>query len=452
MKLFPATIMGRTLAVMLAGIAVVVGILLSQLYLERQASLIGIGGWSVITRIAGVVQVMEQTPSSDRAGQLDGYQGRGFRVTWSAQSPLKDRRLKWQGRLIRDALENELGQIQPGGLRIGVGEWVSRRTMNAPPGMGQMMSNRPDTPRTAMIISWRLRDGTWLNFSTPPAPHPTVLSSRLYWLAGLGLVVVVLVSVWAVFRATQPLLLFARAAERLGMDFNAQPMAETGPREVVRAAKAFNVMQRRLQAFVNNRTQMLAAISHDLRTPITRLKLRAEFVGDDEQREKMLSDLDEMEAMIAATLKFARDDVMGEPAVSLDLAALVRDCVGTDDVRCILPDQLMYTGRPIALKRLLNNLLGNAKRYANTIEVELTTTADRVILSVRDNGPGIDEEMLDRVFEPFVRGEASRSRDTGGVGLGLASVRTIAQAHGGEVKLSNRDGGGLEARLTLPRG
>lgn len=476
MKPWPASIMGRTVAVLLLGLVLVAGIMAAQLFWERQTLLTGIGGWHVVTRITGVVKAVEETPAAGRPGVLRGVQGVGFRVTWSEDSVLQERHLRWQGRIIRDALETQLGPIARGDLRIGVGDLPSRPMMpdmESPgqvPGQGQGMGHMEgrmdrmrhpysDFPRQAMIISLRLSDGTWLNFATPPAPHQSLWSSRMFWVGALGLVVVVVVSIWAVRRATQPLNLFARAAERLGRDFNAPPLAEAGPREVRRAAKAFNRMQRRLQAFVQNRTHMLAAISHDLRTPITRLKLRAEFVDDAEQREKMLADLDEMEAMIAATLQFARDDVMGEPAQALDLAQLVRDCAEDGGVTCLLPDSLPFTGRPVGLKRLVNNLLGNAKRYADTVEIELSVADDptngsdagEVILSVRDDGPGIPEEMLARVFDPFVRVEGSRSRETGGVGLGLAAVKTIAQAHGGEVLLLNRESGGLEARVILPR-
>lgn len=456
MRLYPATIMGRTIGVMLAGIALVAGILLAQLYWERQALLTSIGGWHVVTRIASVVQVMEETPAPTRLQTISAYLGPRFRISWSAESPLLDRRLQWQDRLIRDALVSQLGPIEAGDLRIGMGEFKVLHSMRPMPGMmpgmmKNMMHGEDAFPRSAMIISKRLTDGTWLSFATPPAPRPALWGSNFFWLGALGLLIVVTVSVWAVRRATQPLNLFAHAAERLGTDFNAQPVEEDGPREVLRAAKAFNLMQKRLQAFVRNRTHMLAAISHDLRTPITRLKLRAEFVVDDEQREKMLSDLDDMEAMISATLQFARDDVMGEPLVELDLAALVRECAAADRVRCMLPETLPYVGRLIGLKRLVDNLLGNAKRYADSVEVELSVTANAIVLSVRDDGPGISEDMLDRVFEPFVRVEGSRSRETGGVGLGLAAVRSIAQAHGGDVELINREGGGLEVRVTLPK-
>jgi len=452
MRLYPVTIMGRTLTVMLVGIALVAGILLAQLYWERQALLTDIGGWHVVTRITGVVQKIEKTPAALRSSVLRTYQGPGFRIAWSPQSPLVTSPLRWSKRLIRQALIRQLGTISREDVRIGMGELGGRHTLQSSDRRGRMMHGQEGFARRAIIVSIRLTDGTWLSFTTPLAPRQDVLGLRFFWLGALGLLIVVVVSVVAVRRATAPLQMFARAAERLGTDFNAQPVAETGPREVSRAAKAFNLMQQRLQAFVKNRTQMLAAISHDLRTPITRLKLRAEFMDDDEQRQKMLDDLDEMESMIAATLQFAHDDVIGEPVTNLDFATLVRDCARLDNVNCTLPDELILAGRPLALKRLVNNLLGNALRYATTVNVELFATDDTITLSIFDDGPGIAEDMLERVFEPFVRGEGSRSRETGGVGLGLASVRTIAQAHGGDVVLTNRDSGGLEARLTLPKG
>ncbi len=271
----------------------------------------------------------------------------------------------------------------------------------------------------------------------------------------MALVVTVL-SVWAVRRSTAPLALFAWAAERLGRDVNAPDLPEDGPREVHRAAKAFNDMQRRLRRMISDRTQMLAAISHDLRTPITRLRLRAEFVDDAEQRAKMLGDLEEMEAMIAATLAFARDDGTDEPRKILDLAVLVQSaCHDAVDVgREVVytgTARAAYSGRPLALKRVLANLIDNAVRYGGRARVALEVSAERFVISVEDDGPGIPESELERVFAPFYRLDASRSRDTGGTGLGLAVVRSIVRGHGGDVLLSNRAEGGLRVTVSLPR-
>jgi signal transduction histidine kinase len=223
------------------------------------------------------------------------------------------------------------------------------------------------------------------------------------------------------------------------------------------AARAFNRMQARLETFVRDRTQMLAAISHDLRTPITRMRLRAEMMSEGDQQRRMLADLDEIQAMIEATLSFARDDAVAEPPKRFDLAALVQTVAdeaedGGGQVEVRSPPRAPFLGRPLALKRALANLIGNALRYGTQARVTLEEAADHWSIIVDDDGPGVPEAELERVFEPFYRLETSRSRDTGGVGLGLAVVRSIVTRHGGRVVLANRAGGGLRATVTLPKG
>jgi signal transduction histidine kinase len=254
----------------------------------------------------------------------------------------------------------------------------------------------------------------------------------------------------------------AEAAERLGRDVNAPPLPESGPSEVATAAHAFNTMAERIRRFVGDRTQMLAAIGHDLRTPITRLRLRAEFMEDDEQRRKMLADLDEMEAMVTATLAFARDDAAAEPTVPVDIAALCRTVLDeAADAHPDLAEAIGYQGperltapaRPVALKRAIANLVGNALTYGSAARLTLSPpeAPGRMLrLVIEDDGPGIPPEQLEAVFQPFRRLEASRNRETGGTGLGLPIARNIFRAHGGDVVLRNRPGGGLSVVATLP--
>jgi signal transduction histidine kinase len=242
---------------------------------------------------------------------------------------------------------------------------------------------------------------------------------------------------------------------------NAPPLPETGPAELATAAAAFNTMAARIRRFVDDRTFLLTAIGHDLRTPITRLRLRAEFMEDDDQRARMLSDLDELETMVSATLAFGRDATSSEPAVPVDLAALVNTVLTeAGDARPDLPaaavgyagpDRFTITARPVALKRALTNLVTNALNYGGTAKVSLTPPQDgQVVLHVDDDGPGIPPEDLERVFLPFQRLEPSRNRETGGMGLGLPITRNIARAHGGDATLQNRARGGLRATLILP--
>jgi signal transduction histidine kinase len=314
-------------------------------------------------------------------------------------------------------------------------------------------------------VSLRLPEGPWLNLRVRlPRPRPwhseTFLAAFLVMtIAAAGL------TLWAVRRLTRPVRDLAEAAERLGRDVNAPPLPEEGPSEVATAARAFNTMAGRIRRFVGDRTQMLAAIGHDLRTPITRLRLRAEFLEDEEQRRRMLADLDEMEAMIAATLAFARDEAAAEPAVPLDLAALCRtvldeaaDARGPDAAGRVSyagPERLVVAqGRPVALKRAVANLVSNALSYGGAARLRLsppdTARGQGVRLLVEDDGPGIPPAELEAVFQPFRRLEASRNRETGGVGLGLPIARNILRAHGGDVVLRNRTNGGLAAEATLP--
>ncbi|MBO1080351.1 ATP-binding protein [Roseomonas haemaphysalidis] len=312
-----------------------------------------------------------------------------------------------------------------------------------------------------LVVAMRLPDGPWLNLwltVPPPRPwHSETFLVAFMLMTGAALALIL----WATRRLVRPVSALSRAAERLGRDVNAPPLPESGPSEVVTAARAFNTMAERIRRFVGDRTQMLAAIGHDLRTPITRLRLRAEFMDDDEQRRKMLSDLDEMEAMVNATLAFARDDSATEPSVAVDLAALCRTVLDeAADARPDLPqdaiayegpDRQRIRGRPIALKRALANLVANALNYAGNARVVLQAPVHGVLtLKVEDDGDGIPEESLEAVFQPFRRLEASRNRETGGTGLGLPIARNILRAHGGDVVLRNRPEGGLRAVATLP--
>ncbi|EHH68993.1 ATP-binding protein [Gluconobacter morbifer] len=296
-----------------------------------------------------------------------------------------------------------------------------------------------------------------------PLGSPTFLSAfMLMSLAGSALIV------WATRRMIAPVTTLANAAEALGRDVNTAALPETGPSEIRRAAIAFNTMATHIRRFVTDRTLMLTAIGHDLRTPITRLKLRAEFIDDDNLRDKILADLDEMEAMVAATLAFGRDSASNEPVVSLDLRALLQTIVDeAAESRPDMAENLFYESpavpvriraRSVALKRALNNLILNALKYGGSAQVTLlpapaasarNKNTPYVRIIIEDNGPGLPPDELERVFEPFVRVETSRNRETGGTGLGLSIARTILRGQGGDVRLENRPEGGLRVLVTL---
>ncbi|MBV8577474.1 MAG: HAMP domain-containing protein, partial [Acetobacteraceae bacterium] len=280
-----------------------------------------------------------------------------------------------------------------------------------------------------MVIGMRLPDDAWLNVSAE-LPPIRIWHSRTFLAAFLLMTATAAVLiVWAVRRLTAPVRTLAAAAEALGRDVNAPPLPERGPEEIATAAAAFNTMAARIRRFVQDRTELFTAIGHDLRTPITRLKLRAEFMEDDEQRRKMLADLQELETMVSATLAFGRDSKSTEPVSALDLAELLRTVLdeaqdARPEVAALLayegPSHLTVRARPLALKRAFANLVGNAVNYGGGARVRLVPPQEGTVrVEIEDDGPGIPPSELERIFEPFHRVESSRNRETGGVGLGL---------------------------------
>jgi signal transduction histidine kinase len=318
----------------------------------------------------------------------------------------------------------------------------------------------PETRREFTALE--MPDGTWLVISSD-LPGPDALQGTEFLIAFvLMTVLAAAMTIWAVRRLTAPVRTLAAAAEALGRDVNAPPLPEDGPSEIAAAAAAFNTMAGRIRRFVDDRTLLLTAIGHDLRTPITRMRLRAEFMEDDEQRAKMLRDLDEMEAMVSATIAFGRIASPNEPVSPIDLAELLRTVLDeAGDAAPEIADKLAYDGpdhwtvrvRPQAFKRALTNLVGNAIKYGDSAFVRLVLPnrpGGNLRIEVADRGPGIPPEDMERVMQPFQRLETSRNRETGGVGLGLPIARDIARAHGGDLTLANRPEGGARVTLTLP--
>ncbi len=301
-----------------------------------------------------------------------------------------------------------------------------------------------------------LKDGTWLNAAFAKTAYGSVWTSQSTVSLAITAAVLTLIAVLVAHRVSRPMRRLAFAAEAFGRGEEVKPLPEEGPIDIRRTAEAFNRMQERLRRFVSDRTGMLAAIGHDLRTPITTLRLRAEFVADPDERDKILMTLDEMQAMTEATLAFAREEATGEPTRVVDLAALT-ESVCSDladlgwDVTFAESGKVPYRCRPAAIRRALRNLIENAVRYGGCARVSLALAKDSFEIAIEDNGPGIPEEEFERVFAPFFRLEGSRSRTTGGVGLGLSIARTIVRGHGGDIELINLRGRGLRAIIRLPQ-
>jgi signal transduction histidine kinase len=277
---------------------------------------------------------------------------------------------------------------------------------------------------------------------------------RAYISLGIAALALSLIAMLIARRIARPMRELAQAAEAVGRGEGVAPLPECGPDDIRRTAEAFNRMQSRLRRFIEDRTRMLAAIGHDLRTPITSMRLRTEFVADEETRSKLLATLDEMQTMTEATLAFAREDAMREETRAVDLAALMESmCADLSDLGWDVSfsngERITYRCRPDGLRRAVRNLIENAVRYGERARVSLGASGDAIEIAVEDDGPGIPSREFERVFAPFVRLESSRNRDTGGAGLGLAIARSIVRAHGGDITLANAKG--LRVAIRLPR-
>ena len=403
-------------------------------------------------RIAGLLDVLNGTPDAERSAVIAAAQRPPIRIRLlDGPMPNLINRGEPSADLLRRRIEAVLTVPRP----------VVVVNSYAPVSQQAGASGRV---QNGMFVEAALSDGHWLLFATPLIPPPAVdpvatkfsRASFTTWLA-LSVVLGILLSMLAAQRLIKPLSELAIAVEHLGGSGDAPPIPARGPRELRGTIQAFNRMQARLHRFNEDRTRMIAAMSHDLRTPLTRLRLRAEFVEDRDHQQKMLADLGRMGDMIGSILAFARDDAKHEPRSLVDLSALIegvcQDAADTGEpVTFSGPRGVTISCRPAALRRAVSNLVDNAVKYGGSAAVSLIPETERVVITVEDQGPGVPPSEREKVFEPFYRIEGSRNPNTGGVGLGLSVTRSIMWEHGGDISLATRKGGGLSVRLELPAG
>ncbi|OAJ66330.1 cell wall metabolism sensor histidine kinase WalK [Gluconobacter cerinus] len=320
------------------------------------------------------------------------------------------------------------------------------------PGLAIDPKKYPD----ATFMALQLDDGSWLVCIALVRSWGFFWRERLFLELATIVAWIIAVSIIASRQLSRPIENLAKDVRRAGMNTSSAPIPATGPRELQLVAHTINAMREQIQSFIAARTTMLAAISHDLRTPLTRLRLRGEFIDDPEQQARLFRDVDEMQAMVDGALSFFRDDAVCEEVTTFDLPGILRTVVNdfTDqniNLEYSGPTRATYQGRPFALKRIFTNLVENAVKYATPPSLELTCTPTHFVVTVRDHGPGIPDDQIGRIFEPYFRGDKSRNRETGGIGLGLTSALSIVQTHGGEIQIVNHNEGGLEVRVILPK-
>ena len=456
----PETLFGRLFAATVAVVAVALLVLLALVLRERrELAFTESGSSAAAASIVEVSQQLASLPPDQRDAML--AQLRAEHQPRHHDHPHED--FMVAQRSFANEVQNQLGgqfAVAARPPRMGHRRVVMLGDADPGPlpdlGTGPRGGESPRPPDRMFDLVVTLPDGDRVAFrtfsprGTPPFPR--------HFIFELGLLTVMLgIVLYAMTRTiTRPLGDLAKAADAVGRGKTIEPLQERGARELKRATRAFNAMQERLNRYLDSRTRVLAAMSHDLRTPITRLRLRVESIEDEALRTRCVEDLDEMTRMVRGALSIFRGLNDEEPTVPVDVSALLQELqrrYGEVNANVAIEGQAASAipGKPLALKRCLGNLVDNALQYGEHATIAVTDSGEELTIRVLDDGPGIPEAELDRVFEPFYRLEGSRNRATGGTGLGLSIARDVAQAHGGSLTLTNRSSGGLEAKLVLPR-
>ena len=468
MRFAPRTLFGRLVLVLLTGLVFAQFASLAVHLHERGELLSQASGMQAAQRIADIVKLLDTLAPAERRRIVKTFSAPQLAISLdepplaaAEQGAEAAARTALFGAMLRRQLGGERQMVvrlaAPAQARSRRGPMAGFKGKEMREGWGPWAGMHAGTGADfAFVTQVRLGDGTLATFNAEQPARTGHWPYRLLASVAVLLVAVIALSWLAVRWTTRPLAALAEAADELGRNLGRPPMPEEGPLEVVRAARAFNTMQSRLAGYVNDRTRVLAAMSHDLKTPITRLRLRAELLEDGEARARFGKDLDDMEAMVRDTLEFLKGLESGEPVALVDVAALLEsikedreELGGRVEIEGRAASH--FPGRPRALRRCIANLVDNAVKYGKSAVIAVNESDARLELGIRDEGPGLPEAELERVFDPFYRAEGSRSRETGGTGLGLTIARGIAEAHGGSLVLRNRGEGGLEAVLTLPR-
>jgi len=466
MRLVPGSLFGRTLVVLGAGLVLAQLAAVTSNVLDRGSAVYRVGSQQIAMRIAEAAKVLNRVPAAERAGVLEELNSRDLRIVLSSRPivvPQGPEELDAYERAFAATVQRDLGAPWHTAVEITTrlrAMRPSRGDTEATTPLGQWIARHfyfllPDT--FTLVTQVGLQDGgTAVFYARVPQEPLRRLETQVPRLL-LTLLIFFALSALVVRMMTRPLARLAQAADALGADPEGPPLKITGPREVRSVIDAFNRMQSQIRGYLLERARMLGAISHDLKTPITRMRLRAEMLADHGTRAKFVRDLDEMEAMVGSTLEFFRSVGEEPQRQPVDVRALIESLCedwreSGYEAHLQGTPRSPYSAQPQALRRCLNNLLENALRYGERAEVTIDDDDCTLRIAVRDRGPGIPQEELERVFEPFFRLESSRNRGSGGVGLGLSIARNIARWHGGEITLRNApEGRGLIAELVLPR-
>lgn len=468
-SLYPKTLFSRLVLLLVSGLLIAEGVTALVLNNDRVEMIKRTAGLHSAQRIAGIVKVLDQMPPEQRMEIAKALDTQGMRIDLTPASwETNNKKLSQENAVFLSALRFYLDDERP--INFQYVEENPQMAYTSPnhPGMGRghdmrqiMQRHMAENglflpPEGRHLIQVLLNDGQWVSFGEQLPQKMSAWPLRMVIALSMVLLILGLVALVAVKIIIKPLSHLAESARALGEDLQRPLLDVEGPEEVRDTLQAFNSMHQQIKQYVDERSRFLAAISHDLKTPLTRLRLRSGLFEDDEMRRKVEHDLSEMEDLIHSTLDFMRNEAPKELKQAVDINDLLEtiqidgESVGSTITLTGRADNYFYC-HPVSMRRLINNLVENAIKYGGQANIEVLDSPQQLKIKISDEGTGIPEHELKHILEPFYRVEDSRSKETGGSGLGLSIANSIAKAHKGSLTLKNRDKGGIEAEITLPR-
>jgi len=459
-KLLPKSLVGQISLIMLLGVLLIFSVSMQLYSGERQRVLDFISSDSALERVSSLITILHNTPVELHPDIISASQGRGFYLSLDRKALVDDNDLSpLTQKLKRSISVSEIEDVRVVSAEI-------KRSKRKPEIRHRHESVRAKMKKRArfnlkLTGSIQLADQRWLNFSSAVDEEGTHLPVKTILLAIIFTLLILVTMAWIVKRALKPIKNLAGVAKKVGSERDFKHIEETGPSEVLPAISAFNQMQNNLSAFIDDRSKMLAAISHDLRTPITSLRLRLEFIEEGEDKQRMLVTINQMEKMLKATLDFAKNESQKEAKQNVELHSLITTICddyrdrGVDIQFCSV-EKIIFRLWPVAFQRVIENLINNSLVYGKDeqgevhISIALCLEHKGLKLSISDTGKGIDKLLFNEVIKPFVRLDDARDTQDSSVGLGLAISDSIIKAHAGTMVFNNISTGGFEVTIRLP--
>ena len=469
-KLKPSSLVAQMMLVVLLALIVAQALSVFILGSAYRTVISDINQRARFQQVESLIHLLEESPREEYQAILSAVRAKGVWFNVSSSSSIDPKKMAGGEKRLAKKLEEQLGDDYRNRIRIVVNRLKEDASYH------KNCSDRNDcyepkkdrydhkysrfpghhSKLVSLKTSVQMKNGLWLNLKASAPIAPPLAARQTFIFLGFSSFFVLIALAFMVRRITRPMGMLASASHRLGKGEQVDDLPEKGPVDLRETIRAFNQMNNRLQRFVSDRTRMLAALSHDLRTPITTMRLRVELMPESADRNHLLATLEEMHQMSEATLAFMRQSSDNEPTRKVDLNAMLESLCDDQrelghDVQFFESDDIIVSCRLVSLKRAIRNLVENAVKYGIKAEVRMQVSGDNVFVIIQDSGPGIPDEQMSKVFEPFFRLEGSRNRDTGGIGLGMAIARNVVRNHGGEIYLENNLQG-LKVKAVLPLG